>query len=183
MTELAVQYRGGAADRPHVFAPIGPVKLNDNVASVPYEWRRWAAVNLIDGHPVQQLIDQMVANGFDESLAYSMCTDLAGHPAVEAGRWTTDRLRTLESVLDMRQQLRSMTTVGSDIEARSELSGEEFLDDYYSANLPVKLTDLTRGWEAIGKWSPRYLASVIGAEPVEVMTGRDSDARFEINSA
>lgn len=181
MTDLAVQPCPDGEARSDVFAPTGPVVIDD-IPPVPYAWQRWAAVNLIGGHPVQQLIDVMVMHGFDERSAYSVCTDLAGHPAVEAGRWTADRLKKLESVLDMRQQLRSMSALGTDIEARSELSGEEFLDDYYSANLPVKLTDVTKGWTAIGRWSPTYLASVIGAEPVEVMTGRDSDARFEINA-
>ena len=168
-------------DRPHVFTPMGQDGADPD-ALVPYAWKRWAATNLIGGQPVQRLIDIMVEQGFDEACAYSVCVDLVGHPAVGAGRRIADRLGKLESILDVRQKLRSLSAVGSDIESRSSVSREEFLDDYYSGNLPVKLTDVTTGWEAIGKWSPTFLKDVIGSEPVEIMAGRESDARFEINA-
>lgn len=182
--------------RRHTFAPTDPVEvdaaatdtfdgpaLHDTVSEVPPAWQRWVVVQLTKGLALDAVVSQMVTNGFSEASAYTTCIDLANHPAVQVARESTKRLAKLESVLSVRQKLRDLTAIGSEVEVRDGVSGTEFLEEYYSANLPVVLTDLTQDWPAVERWTPDYLASVIGAEPVEVMIGREEDAEFEINSA
>jgi hypothetical protein len=67
------------------------------------------------------------------------------------------------------------------LERRSALSREIFFKDYYHANQPVILTGLLDGWPAFRRWTPDYLKSVCGDQPVEIMGGRDADPQFEIN--
>ena len=80
-----------------------------------------------------------------------------------------ERLRKLESVLSMRQQMRDLSPLGADIERRRDVSAEEFLDEYYSANLPVILEDVSERWPARTLWTPDYLLEKLGDEEVEVM--------------
>jgi hypothetical protein len=37
------------------------------------------------------------------------------------------------------------------------------------------------GWPAMTRWTPQYLKSVAGQHPVQVMTGREADPRYEMN--
>jgi hypothetical protein len=166
----------------HAFAPASVAVIEEPAEAIPYTWQRWAVAQLVGGRGVEDVIADMVSHGLSEESSYAACLDLAAHPAVEVARWSAERLAKLESVLSMRQKLRDLTPVGSEVERRSGLSGQEFLEDYYSANLPVILTDMADEWPAVNVWSPSYLARSIGAEPVEVMTDRDSDEQFEVNS-
>src|SRR5215472_9869799 len=168
-------------NRRHMLAPIDAAVI-ESVEAIPHAWQRWAAAQLVRGRPVQDVIEDMVSHGMSKEGSYTTCLDLAGHPAVEVARWSAERLAKLESVLTMRQDLRDLTSVGSEVEYRSGVSGQEFMEDYYSANLPVVLTDVADKWAALDIWSPSYLARAVGSEPVEVMTDRDGDAEFEVNS-
>ncbi len=58
----------------------------------------------------------MVSYGLSQESSYAACLDLASHPAVEVARWSAERLAKLESVLNMRQQLRDLTSVASEVE-------------------------------------------------------------------
>jgi Cupin-like domain len=165
----------------HAFAPV-QVTVMEAPDAIPYAWQRWAVAQLVGGRGLGDVVAEMVSRGLNQESSYAVCLDLASHPAVEVARWSAERLAKLESVLNVRQQLRDLTPVGSEVEHLSGLSGQEFLEDYYSANLPVVLTDVADGWAAVNNWSPSYLARSIGSEPVEIMTDRDSDEQFEVNS-
>lgn len=181
--------------RRHTFAPIDLIDddvkaagmseastLYGAVPEVSAPWQRWAVVQLTRGRGLDHVVSDMVSHGFSEASAYGTCIALADHPAVDVARESTERLAKLESVLNLRQKLRDLTTIGSEVEVRDGVSRTEFLEEYYSANLPVVLTDVTHDWSAIERWSPAHLAKVIGAEQVEVMTEREGDADFEVNS-
>ena len=47
----------------------------------------------------------------------------------------------------------------------------QFLDEYYSANLPVVLLDVAQQWPAVTKWSATYLLDLFGNEPIESWPG------------
>jgi hypothetical protein len=149
---------------------------------ISYEWQRWAAVSLMEGTASDVVVARLVSKGMDKGLSVQLCDDLETSSAFEAGRWMAERLRKLESVLSMRQQMRDLSPLGADIERRRDVSAEEFLDEYYSANLPVILEDVSERWPARTLWTPDYLLEKLGDEEVEVMADRDSDPRFELNS-
>jgi ribosomal protein L16 Arg81 hydroxylase len=62
------------------------------------------------------------------------------------------------------------------------VSGDEFFHRYRNGNRPVILCEEMQDWPAMGRWSPDYLDQVCGNEMVQVMTGRESDADYEIRS-
>jgi ribosomal protein L16 Arg81 hydroxylase len=133
------------------------------------------------GVGVDRVVEILVGQGIDPNEARSEITRLQGDPTLEAGRWMADRLAKLESFLDVRQALGRLAPECV-VDRRTGLTREDFLVQYYAANRPVLVDDVTTGWPALTRWDPEYLRSVIGDELVEVMDGRNADRRYEVNS-
>jgi len=149
--------------------------------SVSHVWRRWAASRLIDREPLDAVIGKLVDHGFDRDASRAACAELENHPAVDAGRRIADRLAKVYSILDIRQELRELSTARREIMRARGVSTMQFLDEYYSANLPVVLLDVAQRWPAVTKWSASYLLELFGNEPIEVMARREMDDRFDLN--
>jgi ribosomal protein L16 Arg81 hydroxylase len=111
-----------------------------------------------------------------------VCAEVQADPVYEAAEWTAQRLGKLEDFLMARQEMLALSGSAPQIDRRSGLSSDEFLEQYYAANRPVVLTDVCDRWPAMSRWSPSYLADTLGDELVEVMSGREADPRYEINT-
>jgi hypothetical protein len=147
------------------------------------EWCRWTSLALLNGTPLVDVLAMLSAEGFSEAESVGFCASLYDNPAFDAGQWLSQQLGKLHSVLQMREQMRSLSAVPVDrIDRRTGLSGQEFLDEYYAQNIPVILTDVCQSWPALTLWNGDYLAKKLGAVEVEVMAGRESDSDYEINS-
>lgn len=161
-------------------APSGGEGLRD-LSDISREWQRWIAVSLLNATPIAKVVAKMVEAGIDESEAAAACALVLADPTFEAGEWAMHRLNKLESVLAMRQLMESLAE-RTEVERRSKLSRRKFRDDYYARNQPVVLSDVCDHWPARSRWTPAYLAEVLGSAEVEVMTGREADAEYELNS-
>jgi hypothetical protein len=159
---------------------MGPQQADVN--RLPVEWRRWAALSILRGTPITDVLATLSAQGFPEADAVVFCASLYDNPAADAGRWLAQQLEKVTSVLTVREQLLALADKPLDLDRRADVSREEFLGRYYSRNEPVLLTDVCDRWPARSRWSPAYLAEKIGAAEVEVMSGRESDPNYEINS-
>lgn len=158
--------------------------MTDQFATEPvsHEWQRWAAISLLHGLPLAEVIAIMVSEGVAEDAAAIACARCYGNPIFEAGKHSSQQLRKLESVLNMRSQMRSLSGQPREVDRRSGLSSEEFLDQYYSRNEPVLMDDVCDTWPARERWTPEYLVEKVGRQEVEVMADRESDPDYEINS-
>jgi hypothetical protein len=148
-----------------------------------HAWRAWAAAALLQGVPLAETISTMVSRGVPEEQAAHICGRCFANPVFEAGRSISQQLRKLESILDMLQTMRSLSEVPRRVERRAGVSAREFLDDYYSQNIPVILEDVCDEWPALERWTPGYLVERLGREEVEVMAERDADPEYELNAA
>ncbi len=145
-------------------------------------WRCWVATNLMSGVAGNQITEILARQGFDPDQARDYISSVQADPVYTAGKWMSERLSKLESFLDIRHDLESLT-LGATLERRRDMGTDEFLARYYSANRPVHLEDVCPDWPAVERWTPEYLRMVIGDELVEVMDGRDDDRRYEVNSS
>lgn len=146
------------------------------------EWRRWIAASLLDGMALVDVLTLLEENGISRSESVPYCARLFDDPTFEAGRQLSARLHKIESVLSMREQMQATCPVLPTIESRSGLTGEEFLEEYYSRNQPVLMTDVCHQWPARTRWTPDDLVAKVGSADVEVMAARSSDPMYEINS-
>jgi hypothetical protein len=141
---------------------------------IPVRWQRWAAVSLMRGTPVTEVLGVLDAEGFDDRAAVVLCASLYESPALAGGRWLAGQLAKVCSVLTMREQLAALGAEPEGIARRSGVSREEFLDRYYARNEPVVLTDVCADWPAVSAWSFEYLADILGSSQAEVATGTES---------
>ncbi|HTZ30352.1 MAG TPA: cupin-like domain-containing protein [Streptosporangiaceae bacterium] len=149
---------------------------------LPVEWQRWAAVAIMRGTQLTEVLETLDSQGFAEKDAVLFCASLFDNPVADAGRWLAQQLEKTFSVLTMRERMRALSDIPIDIDRRAELSRKEFLDRYYSQNQPVLMTDVCDRWPARSLWTPAYLAEKLGSVEVEVMAGRESDSDYEVNA-
>jgi len=149
---------------------------------LPIEWRRWAAVALMKGAPLAEVLGMLRDQGFPEGDAIRYTASLFDDPALDAGRWLAQQLQKVNSVLTMRETMRALSDVPLEVERRTGVSQKEFLDRYYSQNTPVLMTDSCDRWPAQSLWDADYLVGKLGSTEVEVMAGRESDPDYEINA-
>ncbi len=147
-------------------------------------WKRWIAENKLLGFEDAYLVEAMIRGGFDRQTAEGEIAALTRDPYFQAGAWVAQRLKKIESLLDVYSDLSRAHPSArfQTIERRGNLTREEFLAEYYACNRPVVLLDLMNDWRARRLWSPEYFRTTCGTETVEVMTGRNSDRRHELNA-
>jgi hypothetical protein len=145
------------------------------------EWRRWAAVSLLNGTPLVDVLEELREQGLPEEESVRYCASLFDSDAFVAGRWPAQQLGKMNSVLVMLEKMRSLAPRPL-IERRSGVGREEFLASYYSQNKPVVLTDVCDRWPAVKRWDENYLVEKLGDVQVEVMAGRDRDSDYELNA-
>jgi len=158
------------------------VEEQSSESQLPVEWRRWAAVALMKGSPLAEVLGVLGAQGFPEGDSIRYCASLFDNPVFDAGRWTAEQLQKVNSVLTMRETMRSLSDVPLEVDRRSGLTQKEFLDEYYAQNRPVFMTDVCDRWPARSLWDSDYLVDKLGTVEVEVMAGRESDPNYEINA-
>ncbi len=146
------------------------------------DWRRWIAENKLLGTGDEPLVAELVRQGIDAELAAAEVGAVTAHPYFQAGEQMAQRLRKLESLLDVHRSLAALSPDAGQPERRGRISRTEFLARYYSANRPVVLTGLMDDWPARARWNPAYLKEACGDATVEIVSGRDGDPRYEINS-
>lgn len=154
----------------------------DGAAGLPREWGRWAALTLLEGYPLRDVLAVLRENNMPEEESVRFCARLYDDPVFEAAQALASQLQKVNSVLAMREKMRDLSGVPMAVDRRSGLGGQEFLERYYSQNTPVVLTDVCDRWPARELWTPRYLAERLSGVEVEVMSNRDADPDYEINS-
>jgi ribosomal protein L16 Arg81 hydroxylase len=152
-----------------------------NSACIPPVWLKWIAENQTRGVAPAEILDILVANGFDPVVAREQVSRPPGHPSLPTEGMPardTEKLQELMSIYSDLWRHRNIKHIDRVI----GLTGEQFFRLYYAANRPVILLDSMQDWPALQSWSPDYLRARCGEQLVEVMTGRNSDAQYEINS-
>lgn len=148
-------------------------------ASISDDWRRWIAENLILGVHPDALVKTLVANGVAPPDAKSEIESALSSPYLHGVQRLRNRLAKREWVLDIQAKLNRLAPVR--IERRADLSGDDFLHQYYRTNTPVIITGALDDCAA-RHWNLDALRERFCERQVEVQFGRDADANYEMNS-
>jgi hypothetical protein len=149
---------------------------------LPAECLVWIIENRLSGTPDQQIEDILVETGYGRSVVASVLEGLQNDPSYIVAERMAHRFNKLKSILDVRKSLASLSSGSDSIERRTKISKSEFLERYYAVNRPVILTGLLNGCPARERWTPEYFAEICGDVKVQIMAGRQSDPRYELNS-
>jgi hypothetical protein len=83
-------------------------------------------------------------------------------------------------LLETVERQRDLAPGSNQIQRRSGVSTQEFLERYYAPGRPVILTGEMEGWPALTRWNPEYLKRKIGSAIVEYQGGRSTDPLCEL---
>ncbi|MGA8938582.1 MAG: cupin-like domain-containing protein [Acidobacteriaceae bacterium] len=148
---------------------------------LPDHWRSWVAENASLNIDEQQIEQHAAAMGVDLDLVREELQRIKGDPCLEVAGRIVQKLRKLESILQIRVETFRQNTVPFQIATRNALTAAAFRTSFYARNRPVKLLNLIDHWPALHKWNPEYFRDLYGTETVEIITSRNSDANYEIN--
>jgi hypothetical protein len=89
-------------------------------------------------------------------------------------------LRKRDWLLDITERHHELAPGSAKIERRIDLSRDEFLERYYSANRPVILVGEMVDWAALSRWTPKTLREAVGSRIIEYQGERTQNERFEM---
>jgi hypothetical protein len=94
------------------------------------EWCRWAAENLLLGFTPTELADVMAAEGHPEETAHGLIDAVRADPCWQTGDEIAQRLRKLESLLDILRDLDRLDGAAHRLDRIAPPSRQEILDRY-----------------------------------------------------
>ncbi|HEY9623728.1 MAG TPA: hypothetical protein V6C78_25445, partial [Crinalium sp.] len=118
------------------------------------DWKGWIIENKLRQIPNENLIQTMIRDGIDADLATRAVHTIQIDPTFQQQHEAAQRLRKLESVLATQRKVSELSSNFGTIERRKDVSKEEFLEQYYTTNTPVILTDMLNDWPALSLWNP-----------------------------
>ncbi len=148
-------------------------------------WHQWVATNLLLQNDASGLVSIMIRSGIEDTEAQQIVQqqqkiieESGMDPFVQAALSLGRKLNKQQWVLKTVSQMNDLSKSATDVPRRSNLSSEEFLEQYYAANRPVVLTDCLKDWKAMD-WTPDYLKERFGYLNIAVQTNRQSDKHYE----
>ena len=127
------------------------------------------------------MIATLAQAGIDPAQGSGFIAGLPRNPVYRAAERMRDRHERFARTMHHVQSLRESAPEYGHVEKRSRVSRDEFFERYVRGCRPVVLTDLTRDWPAMKRWSFAEFKRRYGALTVQVQAGRNSDADFEVN--
>jgi hypothetical protein len=173
---------GQSAAAKRQLAPRKVPTVRAQSQQLPLDWRVWIAENRLLGATEEQILEILNGSGYPPASIRAEIDEQLDNPLYQSAERATQRYNKLKSLLEVSAQVRSLSFTAESVERRSKVSRSEFLERYYSASRPVILTGMLSGSPARKRWSPEYFASTCGDATVQIMAGRQSDPRYEINS-
>ncbi len=150
--------------------------------TIPGIWKQWIVQAKLLRTDNDAITNILVNNGYSRVSAQREVRNAAADPYVLGAIRAYNRVRKAANLLHAQEQLARLDSHSKVIERRPKLSLDEFRDRYYAANRPVIIHGLMDNWRAMAAWTPDYLKSVAGDAVIEVMTNRNADSKYEINS-
>jgi hypothetical protein len=163
--------------------------------TLPPEWRRWIAANVLLRKDLNLVVEALLKNGFDRDTVLREIQAVQTHPYIEAARAAApalaggtspagadSKIKKRDWVLEVYRRLARQATSYGKVPRVRRPSRLEFLDRYYARNEPVVIEGAIADWPALKRWTPDYFKQRFGDRLVEVQANRNADPEYEINS-
>jgi len=158
-----------------------PLEEPQPIKPLDDSWRQWLAENALLGNSQETMLAKIKEAGIDPAQATGYLSVIGRDPLFRAGEKMRERyLRFGQTMLNV-QAVRESDPLYTHVEKRSRVSRDEFVERYVRGCRPVVLTDLAHDWPAMQRWSFAEFKRRYGQLTVQVQSGRDADADYEIN--
>lgn len=146
------------------------------------EQKKWLAQMLLDGLSKAEIYQSLMKQGLNEIDIASEWVQLKQHPYFQIAEEQHFLLKKRNWLLHTLDRFARLNPEYQQIKRISKPDFTDFIQQYYSRNLPVILTDAIQHWPALHKWSPQYFKQAVGTQEIEVQFNREQDPLFERNS-
>src|SRR5215216_3622833 len=116
-----------------------------------FEWRSWAAENIMLGIPIETVRGVLEGHGIVELSDRAVLQALAESPEVAAGRRLNADLLKLEALVGVLDAVRVAQL--PEVPIKAKLGRDEFFEQFYGPNVPVVITDFASQSNAVKYWS------------------------------
>ena len=130
---------------------------------------RWIVENLLAGVAAEDLVTTL-ATQMPVARARREVSQIASSPLLAVCASLAGRAAQLELVAAIARAHARGEPAATEVERRTTPPAEEFYRHYWAAHRPVVLTDLTRRWPALRRWTPAFFHDELGGQTIEVMT-------------
>lgn len=144
--------------------------------------RAWIVENLIAGVAESELAARL-SETMPGPRAAREVRAVARSPLLETCRALARRVQRLELAHAIARSHARAAPQPGEVERRTTPDAKEFFRDYWAAHRPVVLTDATRSWPALRRWTPAFFRDRFGRHTIEITTGREGDPRYDPNFA
>ncbi|USA53078.1 cupin-like domain-containing protein [Acinetobacter sp. C32I] len=146
------------------------------------EQKKWLAQMLLDGLSKAEIYQSLMKQGLNENDIAFEWVQLKQHPYFQIAEEQHFLLKKRNWLLHTLDRFARLNPEYQQIKRVSKPDFADFIQQYYSRNLPVILTDAIQHWPALQKWSPQYFKQAVGTQEIEVQFNREQDPLFERNS-
>lgn len=146
------------------------------------EQKKWLAQMLLDGLSKAEIYQSLMKEGLNENDIAFEWVQLKQHPYFQIAEEQHFLLKKRNWLLHTLDRFARLNPEYQQIKRVSKPDFADFIQQYYSRNLPVILTDAILHWPALHKWSPQYFKQAVGTQEIEVQFNREQDPLFERNS-
>lgn len=150
------------------------------IPQLNHEWQRWIAENLLLGSSVEPIAHRLGELGAPANVIAAELQAASSSPYYQAGGTISARLAKREWVLESLSRLAAMA-LPREVPVAERPTADAFLRDHYAASRPLILKGMIDHWAA-RSWSLDRLEALPGHTEIEVQTGREGDAAYEIRS-
>lgn len=107
---------------------------------------------------------------------------IAPPPAPAPTQTTEDMLarKRRDWLMDVQERQRALSPYASGLLTAENLSGEDFLHNFYAPGRPVLIKGAIADWPALERWTPDYLAESVGDAEIEYQGGRSGAQDYEL---
>lgn len=142
-------------------------------------WRQWVVGNLLQGASHGTITAALVSRGVPRDLAAREVAATAASPLLATCAHLTAAVERRDQLLSLLGAHREAAAV----ERRTTVEGDELFTRYWATSTPLILTEQIADWPALRTWSLATFRERVGAETVEVCTGRSVDPHCDRNFA
>lgn len=167
-------------ERAQITAHNEPVTLQDE--SLQQELKHWLMECRLVGMHLEQIL-QNVPKPFNALSIEQTWTALDQDWVFQKLLDTQQKLNKCQWMMQTQDQLKQLNPHYNQVIAKVNApSFQDFIQQYYSPQLPVILQNGIQHWPAAQLWTPAYFAEHYGKLPIEVQMNRHKDNDFEKNS-
>lgn len=144
--------------------------------------KKWIAEAVLEEKSKVEIYQTLKAQGLNEIDIAAEIVELNQNPYFQIAQQQHFLVKKRDWLLDTLDRYARLHTDYLQVKRISTLNFEQFIQDYYSRNLPVIFNNAIDHWSALKQWSPQYFRDTIGHQKIEVQFNREQDPLFERNS-